>query len=226
MATVKIQVNKHVLEGSLTVPSGARALVIFSHGSGSSRFSPRNNFVAEHLNKNRIATLLIDLLTEAEDAVYMNRFNIRLLADRLNAVTRWVLDHLGEKHLPIGFFGASTGAASALTVAAEMSETIEAIVSRGGRPDMALCNLSEVEAPTLLIVGANDEQVLELNQRAFDLLGSEKQLVTIAGATHLFEEAGALERVATLASNWFAKHLVAQRAKAPVKRILETLVKW
>lgn len=215
-----------MLEANLTIPSGARALVIFSHGSGSSRFSPRNNFVAERLNKKGIATLLVDLLTQGEDTVYMNRFNIRLLAERLNAVTHWALDNLGEKHLPIGFFGASSGAAAALTVAAELNETIQAIVSRGGRPDMAQCQLSEVEAPTLLIVGDHDAQVLELNQRALALLGGEKQLATIAGATHLFEEPGALERVATLAANWFEKHLIARKSKAPVKRIWDTLMKW
>lgn len=217
MAIVKISIDNVLLEAKLIVPPNAKALVIFSHGSGSGRFSPRNNYVADQLNQKGIGTLLADLLTEAEDLVYLSRFNIRLLAHRLKAIAKWALQNVGEGKLAIGFFGASTGAASALTVAAEMGKVVQAVVSRGGRPDMALCDLCEVTTPTLLIVGGQDTQVIDLNQKAFENLGGAKQLVTIAGATHLFEEPEALERVATLASDWFATYLLPQGREASTK---------
>ncbi|MCL4387076.1 dienelactone hydrolase family protein [Patescibacteria group bacterium] len=196
------------LEGMLEIPEGARGLVIFAHGSGSGRFSPRNNFVAGVLRQEGLGTLLMDLLTEEEDSIYENRFNINLLTDRLIAAVRWSRGFSQTQNFTIGFFGASTGAAAALQAAAILGpEEISAVVSRGGRPDLAESFLEKVQSPTLLIVGGNDEVVLELNKEAFEVLNTTKSLEVIPGATHLFEEPGALEKVADLAADWFKKYL-------------------
>ncbi|MDG6915329.1 MAG: dienelactone hydrolase family protein [Nitrososphaerota archaeon] len=200
------------LPGELAVPEGANDLVIFAHGSGSSRLSPRNAEVARVLHDARIGTLLFDLLTEKEDQVYDNRFDIDLLAERLTGATRWVQSH-APRQMRMGFFGASTGAAAALQASTRLPE-VAAVVSRGGRPDLAWGYLGEVTAPTLLIVGGRDEDVLELNRRALGRLSlgeGEKKLVVVPGATHLFEEAGALETVAGEARDWFARFLARGR---------------
>jgi len=205
---ITIPINRDVeLHGNLNIPSGAHALVIFSHGSGSSRFSVRNKYVAEILNKEKIATLLIDLLTEKEDSVYETRFNIELLTERLVAVTNYVSELPEVKNLPIGYFGASTGAASALKAAAKLSDLIQAVVSRGGRPDLAGPSLNSVKAPTLLIIGGNDTDVINLNKMAFARLSSNKKLEIVPGATHLFEEPGTLDEAARIATSWFKDHL-------------------
>jgi putative phosphoribosyl transferase len=196
-----------VAKGNLSLPGESKSLVIFSHGSGSSRHSPRNKFVADFLNKNGIATLLADLLSVKEDSVYENRFNIDLLTDRLVKITTYVSKLPGLKGLPIGYFGASTGAASALKAAARLGNPVQAVVSRGGRPDLAKEALSEVKVPTLLLVGSMDDGVIELNEKAYEALTGEKQLEIISGATHLFEEPGKLDEVADLAAHWFNKHL-------------------
>ncbi len=207
---VEISSDKITLKGNLTVPLKAKGIVIFSHGSGSGRFSPRNNYVANVLNQAKIATLLLDLLTEEEDLIYENRFNINLLTQRLMAAVDWVQREPALANLRIGFFGASTGAASALRAAATLgSEEIAAIVSRGGRPDLAQEVLDQVTSPTLLIVGGNDFGVIELNQAALEKIAAVKKLAIIPGATHLFEEPGALEEVARLAKDWFLKYLSA-----------------
>jgi len=204
---VKIQADSVVLEGALGIPSKTEGIVLFAHGSGSSRRSPRNNFVALILRQKGLATLLMDLLTEEEDRDYEMRFNIDLLTLRLEAATRWLMKQPETRNLGIGYFGASTGAAAALKSAAVLGPTIEAVVSRGGRPDLALGVLDRVQSPTLLIVGSLDEGVIELNKEAGEQLKTEKQLVLIPGATHLFEEPGALEQVADLAAAWFQRYL-------------------
>lgn len=204
---VNIPIGDVTLRGNLIVPEKAIGLVLFSHGSGSSRFSPRNNFVAEQLQKRNIGTLLFDLMTKYEDAVYENRFDIQLLTDRLLATTRWVRRQPQLKDFPIGYFGASTGAASALKAAAHYKK-ITAVVSRGGRPDLAVPSLQDVKAATLLIVGGNDTQVIELNEQAYQQLTGTKSLEMIAGAGHLFEEPGGLEEVSKRAGEWFEKYLV------------------
>ncbi|MBI4489477.1 MAG: dienelactone hydrolase family protein [Deltaproteobacteria bacterium] len=204
---VHIQANATKLEGALEIPEGAGGLVLFAHGSGSSRHSPRNKFVASVLREARLGTLLIDLLTRGEDAHYETRFDIDLLTDRLEAATHWLTERPQTKKLLIGYFGASTGAAAALQAAASLGDRIRAVVSRGGRPDLAWTALELVQAPTLLIVGGRDDVVIELNQRAYERLKAEKQLVIIPGATHLFEEPGALEEVARLACEWFKRYL-------------------
>lgn len=205
---VRIPINSHTLEGDLTVPEGAGGLVLFAHGSGSGRHSPRNRYVAQVLNRAGLATLLFDLLTEEEDAVYENRFDIELLTNRLVAATRWVREHSVVRELPVGYFGASTGAAAALRAAARPDAAVAAVVSRGGRPDLAMSYLGRVMVPTLLIIGEYDDVVIELNQQAFDALGAgEKTLVIVPGATHLFEEPGALDVVAGHAEGWFTRHL-------------------
>jgi putative phosphoribosyl transferase len=203
-----ISVGKVEIIGNLVVPENKKAIVIFSHGSGSSRFSPRNKFVADVLNKENIATLLIDLLTPEEDEIYQNRFDIDLLAARLKSVTEYIREYTLTKALPIGYFGASTGAASALKAAADLNDSISAIVSRGGRPDLAENELPDVKAPVLLIVGGWDHQVIKMNQSAYNSLNCMKNLVIIEGATHLFEEKGKLEEVAKLATDWFLKYLI------------------
>lgn len=208
---VYIRVEKVTLEGSLGVPQGAPGVVLFAHGSGSSRHSSRNRYVARRLRQVGLATLLIDLLTPGEEAEDMERehlrFDIGLLARRLVDAANWLRQNPATKDLAIGYFGASTGAAAALAAAAEYPEVVSAIVSRGGRPDLAAPVLSQVKAPTLLIVGGHDFNVLTLNRDALTKLRSEKELVIVSGATHLFEEPGALEEVSRLAANWFAKYL-------------------
>jgi len=204
---VQIPVDSIKLEGSLALPIQTQGLVVFAHGSGSSRFSPRNNFVARVLREANFGTLLIDLLTEEEDAIYQTRFNIDLLTERLLLATRWLQEQTRTKDLVIGYFGASTGAAAALKAAAAKGSKIGAVVSRGGRPDLAKDVLMLVQSPTLLIVGGNDDIVIELNREAYARLKGKKQLVIIPGATHLFEEPGTLEEVARLATNWFKQYL-------------------
>jgi putative phosphoribosyl transferase len=208
---VQIPVDDVHVEGLLELPANAQGIVLFAHGSGSSRHSPRNNYVARVLHDKGIGTLLLDLLTLSEDLDYQTRFDIDLLTHRLLAVTRWVRTHTPPtRHLPIGYFGASTGAAAALQAAAALGEQIHAVVSRGGRPDLAGSHdLAKVKAPTLLLVGGRDEDVLELNREAYACLPCTKELSIIAGATHLFEEAGTLEEVARQAAIWFSQYLKA-----------------
>ncbi len=208
MSTVKIPAGSVELSGELVLPSSASAVVLFAHGSGSSRFSPRNTFVADVLQQQGIGTLLFDLLTRTEDQDYAMRFDIGLLTRRLLAATAWLQANPETKALRIGYFGASTGAAAALQAAAEMRNEIAAVVSRGGRPDLAGgVALSQVIAPTLLIVGSEDYGVIELNEQAFALMKCEKELMLVPGATHLFEEPGTLEQAAQLAASWFLKYL-------------------
>lgn len=209
---VKIPIDSVFLEGMLCLPEGAKGVVLFAHGSGSSRLSPRNNFVAGVLRKAGIGTLLFDLLTEEEDMVYSTRFDIDLLTERLILATNWLKNQPQSKGLRIGYFGASTGAAAALQAAAKADTPIFAIVSRGGRPDLAMPHLSKVKAPTLLIVGGFDEPVIGLNQQAYDELVGERELIIVPGATHLFEEPGTLEEVARLAAEWFIRHLATKTA--------------
>jgi putative phosphoribosyl transferase len=204
---IKVYGDGFVLPGELEIPQGSSSLVLFSHGSGSSRLSPRNQFVAANLRENGIGTFLFDLLGATEDSVQA-RFDISLLTERLLFVTEWILNQHYSKELNIGYFGASTGAASALNAAAGMGRRIKAVVSRGGRPDLAMPLLSKVKAATLLLVGALDTDVLELNRRAFERLNASKEFKVIPGASHLFEEPGKLEEVADQASNWFSKYLV------------------
>ena len=203
---VSIPVGKVTLKGDLFIPVKAKAIIIFSHGSGSSRFSKRNQAVAKYLQGKNFGTLLFDLLTEDEDKHYYNRFDIDLLTKRLAGATEWLEDLPVAKDCRIGFFGASTGAASALKAAALLPQ-IHAVVSRGGRPDLAMAELHNVEAPTLLIVGSLDYDVLQLNKEAFMQLECEKKLEVVEGATHLFEEPGKMEIVSELACNWFEKYL-------------------
>jgi predicted alpha/beta-hydrolase family hydrolase len=204
---IDIPLDNITLEGILTIPEKATAIVIFVHGSGSSRYSPRNNFVAEVLQKAGFATLLFDLLTEAEDEIYGNRFNIDLLTERLISVTKWLLAQANTKKLKIGYFGASTGAAAAIKAAAKLGATIKTIVSRGGRPDLAGEALAQIQSSTLLIVGGNDFDVLQLNQQAGQLIKAKKEITIISGATHLFEEPGTLEQVANVATRWFKQEI-------------------
>ena len=210
---VRVPAGSVTLEGNLTLPEKSIAIVLFAHGSGSSRHSPRNRYVARVLNETKLATLLIDLLTLHEEVIdartAQSRFDIELLAERLVGATDWLTQFPDTKHLRIGYFGASTGAAAALVAAAVRPDVVGAIVSRGGRPDLAGTALTLVRAPTLLIVGGNDGQVIELNRGALAQLRCEKQLVIVPGATHLFEEPGALDEVSRLARNWFQRHLVA-----------------
>ncbi|USZ72221.1 dienelactone hydrolase family protein [Natronosalvus halobius] len=206
-STVTITVGGVELEGELLVPDGATGIVLFAHGSGSSRHSPRNNFVAERVRDRGVATLLFDLLTEAEDRTYETRFDISLLTDRLVGATRWVQNRDDVGAFRIGYFGSSTGSAAALRAAARPETEVSAVVSRGGRVDMAEEALEQVSAPTLFIVGGNDHPVLEWNREAYDRLSSEKSLEVIEGASHLFEEPGALESVADRAGEWFERNL-------------------
>ena len=204
---VQIPVNGITLEGALLIPADCSGIVLFAHGSGSSRHSPRNNFVAQVLQGVGLGTLLLDLLTREEDASYENRFDIDLLTWRLERATQWVMEQSRSESLDIGYFGASTGAAAALQAAATFGNSIGAVVSRGGRPDLAMAALPNVESPTLLIVGGLDYEVLELNRRAYQKLKVEKELEIVPGATHLFEEPGTLQEVARLAAQWFNRHL-------------------
>ena len=192
----------------LEIKENSKGLVIFSHGAGSSRKSPRNNYVANVLREAGLSTLLFDLLTEEEDQVYENRFEIGLLTERLKEVTKWLKNQKELKDFKLGYFGSSTGAASALNAAADFGDEISAVVSRGGRPDLSKDFLPQVKAPTLFIVGGNDDVVIELNQQAYDLLKTEKELSIIPGATHLFEEPGTLEEVAKQAASFFKKQLL------------------
>jgi putative phosphoribosyl transferase len=210
---VFLDLSEATLEGTLAFPKDPAGIVLFAHGSGSSRRSPRNRYVAEVLHSKNIATLLFDLLTRQEEVVDAQtaelRFDIPLLARRLQGVTLSVLRDPGTKLLPLGYFGASTGAAAALLAAAREPEVVAAVVSRGGRPDLAPTALGLVQAPTLLIVGGEDKAVIDMNRRALAEIGSPmKKLVIVPGATHLFEEPGKLEEVARLAANWFARYLV------------------
>jgi dienelactone hydrolase len=214
MNEVEIQAGRAVLSGNLTIPKNAYALVLFAHGSGSSRHSPRNQFVAGTLNDAGLGTLLFDLLTPDEEAIDIrtreHRFNIGLLVERLLHATRWVKEQKQARDLRAGYFGSSTGGGAALVAAAELPQDVGAVVSRGGRPDLAGDALPKVQAPTLLIVGGNDDIVIELNEMARDQMRCEVKLETVPGATHLFEEPGALDKVAKLASDWFNAHLAAK----------------
>jgi putative phosphoribosyl transferase len=209
---VKVTLGPITLEGNLTLPQGATGVILFAHGSGSSRHSPRNRYVAQVLNEAHLGTLLVDLLTVDEEAIDSRteelRFDIGLLTRRLLGVTDWVVRSADTRPLRIGYFGASTGAAAALAAAAEHSHEVGAVVSRGGRPDLVGGAIANVGAPTLLIVGGNDVPIVRVNRSAFEQLRCEKQLAIVPGATHLFEESGALERVARLARDWFGRHLV------------------
>ncbi len=213
-ATETVQIPPFHLEGTLGFPAGqASGLVLFAHGSGSSRFSPRNAYVASALRKAGLATLLFDLLSESEALDRANVFDIDLLADRLLAGTVWAQARETTRSLPVGYFGASTGAAAALIAAARLGENIAAVVSRGGRPDLAGDALKLVKAPTLLIVGGDDTEVLGLNRGALRALRCERMLEVVPGATHLFEEPGTLEAVVELARRWFLLHLVSHARK-------------
>lgn len=203
----EIRVPPIGLSGTLHIPERAYAIVVFAHGSGSSRFSPRNRAVADALNRQGVATLLFDLLTEREEANRANVFDIALLAERLVHVVDWLSRQSDRRNLPLGVFGASTGAAAALVAAARLGERVGAVVSRGGRPDLAGDALDQVRAPTLLIVGGNDFGVIELNEQAFARLKGPKALEIIPGASHLFPEPGALEAVIEHAEGWFRRHL-------------------
>ena len=205
--TVEIQSGKARLGGILGLPEGARGVVAFAHGSGSGRFSPRNQYVARVLREGGIGTLLMDLLEEWESDDRSKVFDIPLLAERLIGATAWLREDSETRDLAIGYFGASTGAAAALEAAAKSDLPISAIVSRGGRPDLAMEYLPQVKAPTLLIVGGDDQPVISMNREAFEALPGVKEMVIIPGAGHLFEEPGTLEKVATLARDWFAKYL-------------------
>jgi pimeloyl-ACP methyl ester carboxylesterase len=209
---VQVPAGTVTLDGNLTLPEYAQAIVLFAHGSGSSRHSPRNRYVARVLNEAKLATLLIDLLTLHEEVIDAHtgrlRFDIDLLAERLVGATDWLTQFPDTKHFRIGYFGARTGAAAALAAAAVRPDVVGAVVSRGGRPDLAGAALTHVRAPTLLIVGEDDTQVIELNRAALVQLRCEKQLVIVPGATHLFEEPGALDEVARLARNWLQRHLI------------------
>lgn len=208
---VSINIGPVSLEGNLTIPAGAGGVVLFAHGSGSSRMSPRNRYVAGVLGQARLATLLFDLLTADEERIDMLtaelRFDIGLLAQRVIAAIDWLTASEATAGMNIGLFGASTGAAAALVSAAERPDKVRAVVSRGGRPDLAELSLARVKAPTLLIVGGNDHQVIQLNELALARLNTEKKMEIVPGATHLFEEPGTLEEVARLAAHWFQLHL-------------------
>jgi putative phosphoribosyl transferase len=211
MIEVQIQAGRAILPGNLHLRQGTGALVLFAHGSGSSRHSPRNQFVARILNDAGLATLLFDLLTHEEEAIDMQprelRFNIHLLAERLVHATKWARQQPETRDLRIGYFGSSTGGAAALVAAVDIPQDVGAVVSRGGRPDLADEALPKVQAPTLLIVGGDDDIVIELNEQALDRMRCEVKLEIIPGATHLFEEPGTLEKVAQLASDWFVNHI-------------------
>jgi putative phosphoribosyl transferase len=209
--SIRISDGEGHIKGNLTVPQEAQAVIVFAHGSGSGRFSPRNQYVAKELNRARLATFLIDLLTQDEEEIDVvtaeYRFDIERLAKRLLDATEWLTRNSTTKNLKIGYFGASTGAAAALIAAAERPTQIKAVVSRGGRPDLAMHAIPKVKAPTLFIVGGNDDIVIELNKKAMQNFPAENKLEIVPGATHLFEEEGKLEIVAKLAIDWFLAHL-------------------
>lgn len=208
---VSVPVGKSTIIGNLTIPSGADGIVLFAHGSGSGRFSTRNQYVARVLNEAGIGTFLVDLLTEEEEEADMEtgefRFNINLLAERLVSATEWIKKNPATKTLAVGYFGSSTGAAAALIAATRFPKDVRTIVSRGGRPDLAIQQLHKVHVPTLFIVGSRDTEVLELNKEAMARVPAEKRLEVIPGATHLFEEPGKLGEVAKLSAKWFSAHL-------------------
>lgn len=204
---VKVELAAVTLEGVLAIPERAKGVVLFAHGSGSSRLSPRNTHVATVLQQAGLGTLLFDLLAREEESDYKRRFDINLLTQRLMQATHWLAARPEVQGKGLGYFGASTGAAAALQGAARLGETIKAVVSRGGRPDLAMPFLEMVLAPTLLIVGGLDSDVLELNRQAFTRLAAAKELAVVPGATHLFEEPGTLDQVADLAQKWFSRHL-------------------
>jgi putative phosphoribosyl transferase len=208
---VRIAAGGVTLYGNLLIPDQAQGLVIFAHGSGSSRHSSRNQLVAQRLRGSKLGTLLFDLLTEAEEAEDLisgnKRFDIGLLSRRLVAVTDWLRANNATRHMALGYFGASTGAAAALVAAAERADQVSAVVSRGGRPDLAEPFLQKVRSPVLLIVGGEDHVVIEMNRKALARINSEKKMIIVPGATHLFEEPGALDQVARLAADWFANNL-------------------
>lgn len=210
-SAVHIPVGRLKLEGELIIPPNSKSIVIFAHGSGSSRLSPRNRHVAKILQEHGIATLLMDLLTTKEEKIDIPtghlRFDIIFLAERVIAATRWLKKYALTKDLAIGYFGASTGAAAALVAASKIPEYISAIVSRGGRPDLAMGYLRNVRAPTLLIVGGKDLGVIDLNKEAYECLYCEKKMRIVRGASHLFEEPGKLEEAAKIAADWFIEHL-------------------
>ena len=212
---VQIQSGAAMLEGELNIPAGAQGVVLFAHGSGSSRHSPRNQFVARTIRRAGVGTLLFDLLTGEEEAIDLRtrhlRFDIGLLAERLVDATHWLKADMS--HLNVGYFGSSTGGGAALVAAAVLGETIGAVVSRGGRPDLAGAALPQVKSPTLLIVGGLDYAVIEMNQEAYEQMTCEKELKIVRAATHLFEEPGTLEEVARLAADWFQRHLGAENAR-------------
>ena len=211
MSEIRLSAGRATLDGNLTIVDQATALVLFAHGSGSSRHSPRNQFVARTLNDAGLATLLFDLLTPEEELVDTRtaelRFDIDLLAKRLVHATKWAKRQEQTRDLPVGYFGSSTGGGAALVAAAKLPDDVDAVVSRGGRPDLAGAALPKVQAPTLLIVGGQDDIVIELNEQARDQMRCEVKLEIIPGATHLFEEPDALEQVAKLASDWFINHI-------------------
>jgi putative phosphoribosyl transferase len=208
---VRIPVDGDFIEGNLHVPTDAKGVVLFAHGSGSSRFSPRNQYVAKVLNEADIATLLIDLLTSEEDAIDMRtrqyRFDIELLTKRLISAAKWLKNNPETKKLSLGLFGSSTGAAAAFIAAAKLPSKVATVVSRGGRPDLAMEHLEDVQAPSLFIVGGRDTVVIDLNKNAMAKVPAKKKLEIVSSATHLFEEPGKLEKVAKLATKWFLKHL-------------------
>jgi putative phosphoribosyl transferase len=208
---VIIPVAKGTIEGNLAIPNGAKGIVLFAHGSGSSRFSTRNRYVAQVLNSSGIGTLLFDLLTKEEEQLDVMtaefRFNIALLSQRLEVATQWLMKNPSTKSIAIGYFGASTGAAAAIIAATKFPEVVKTVVSRGGRPDLALDYLQNVKVPVLFIVGGDDTVVIQLNKKAMARVSAEKKLEIIPGATHLFEEAGKLEEVAKLSAEWFSEHL-------------------
>jgi dienelactone hydrolase len=216
--TVSVPVGEVTLEGTIGIPANASGIVLFAHGSGSSRFSPRNRYVATTLRQAGLATLLLDLLSPAEEEVdevtRQHRFDIAMLADRLIVTIDWLRSQPETADLAIGLFGASTGAGAALVAAAERPVQVAAVVSRGGRPDLAGAALPRVEAPTLLIVGGLDDVVIDLNERARDRMHGDVRLEIVQGATHLFEEPGTLERVAALARDWFLQHLPVAQANS------------
>ncbi len=207
-AEIEIPIVSVPLKGDLVIPENAIGIVVFSHGSGSSRFNPRNKLVAELMQQHGIGTLLFDLLTEEEDSIYENRFDIDLLTSRLIETTEWLMKYKEAKDLPIGYFGASTGAASAMRAAAYFGKNIKAVVSRGGRPDLAMTVLHLVTSPTLLIVGQMDVPVIQINKQAFDQFKSVKEMKIIPGATPLFEEPGKLMEVSDFAILWYKKYLI------------------
>ena len=210
---VDIDIGEVFLKGNLRLAEKSKGLILFSHGSGSSRLSIRNNYVASLLFEQGFSSLLFDLLTAKEDLIYENRFDIELLTERLVKVTKWAMNYNETKKMPIGYFGASTGAASALSAAAQMVNTIKAVVSRGGRPDLAMPVLKDIKTPTLLIVGGDDDVVIELNRKAKEAIKGICELKIVEGATHLFPEAGKLEIVAKLTTDWFNVYLIKEAKK-------------